>query len=81
MSLFCNDINVDVKRWVRQGGAISPKLFTAPLENVVRTLERDNMKVRIDDQQLYHLRFADDIVSIAPIVSHAERMLSDYDEA
>ncbi|KAE9417833.1 hypothetical protein Angca_009674, partial [Angiostrongylus cantonensis] len=36
---FYNDINVDVKRGVRQGDTISPKLFTAILQNVMRTLE------------------------------------------
>ncbi|KAE9412324.1 hypothetical protein Angca_003855, partial [Angiostrongylus cantonensis] len=42
ISPFYNDINVDVKRGVRQGDTISPKLFTATLQNVMRTLERDN---------------------------------------
>ncbi|KAE9413032.1 hypothetical protein Angca_006282, partial [Angiostrongylus cantonensis] len=36
---FYNDINVDVKRGVKQGDTISPKLFTATLQNVMRTLE------------------------------------------
>ncbi|KAE9413090.1 hypothetical protein Angca_004653, partial [Angiostrongylus cantonensis] len=36
---FYNDISIDVKRGVRQGDTISPKLFTATLLNVVRTLE------------------------------------------
>ncbi|KAE9412750.1 hypothetical protein Angca_007902, partial [Angiostrongylus cantonensis] len=39
ISPFYNDINVDVKRGVRQGYTISPKLFTATLQNVMRTLE------------------------------------------
>ncbi|KAE9421479.1 hypothetical protein Angca_002220, partial [Angiostrongylus cantonensis] len=39
ISPFYNDINVDVKRGVRQGDTISPKLFTATLQNVMRTLE------------------------------------------
>uniref|UniRef100_A0A0K0DAI6 Reverse transcriptase domain-containing protein n=1 Tax=Angiostrongylus cantonensis TaxID=6313 RepID=A0A0K0DAI6_ANGCA len=34
MSPFYNYINVDVKRGVRQCDTISPKLFTATLENV-----------------------------------------------
>uniref|UniRef100_A0A0K0D7V0 Reverse transcriptase domain-containing protein n=1 Tax=Angiostrongylus cantonensis TaxID=6313 RepID=A0A0K0D7V0_ANGCA len=43
ISPFYNDVNVDVKRGVRQGDTISPKLFTATLQNVMRTLEWDNM--------------------------------------
>ncbi|KAE9413932.1 hypothetical protein Angca_009160, partial [Angiostrongylus cantonensis] len=39
ISPFYNDINVVVKRGVRQGDAISPKLFTAILQNVVGTLQ------------------------------------------
>ncbi|KAE9412468.1 hypothetical protein Angca_010158, partial [Angiostrongylus cantonensis] len=39
ISPFYNDINVDVKRGVRQGDTISPKLFTATLQNVMRTLK------------------------------------------
>ncbi|KAE9414744.1 hypothetical protein Angca_006938, partial [Angiostrongylus cantonensis] len=39
ISPFYNDINVNVKRGVRQGDTISPKLFTATLQNVMRTLE------------------------------------------
>ncbi|KAE9415017.1 hypothetical protein Angca_009324, partial [Angiostrongylus cantonensis] len=34
ISPFYNDINVNVKRGVRQGDTISPKLFTATLQNV-----------------------------------------------
>ncbi|KAE9416392.1 hypothetical protein Angca_007532, partial [Angiostrongylus cantonensis] len=39
ISPFYNDINVDVKTGVSQGDTISPKLFTATLQNVMRTLE------------------------------------------
>ncbi|KAE9421088.1 hypothetical protein Angca_008802, partial [Angiostrongylus cantonensis] len=66
---------------VRQGDTISPKLFTATLQNVMRTLEWDNMGVKIDGQLLYHLCFADDIALITPDISQAERMLADFDKA
>ncbi|KAE9419614.1 hypothetical protein Angca_009749, partial [Angiostrongylus cantonensis] len=36
ISPFNNDINVDVKRGVRQGDTISPKLFTATLQNIMK---------------------------------------------
>ncbi|VDM52337.1 unnamed protein product [Angiostrongylus costaricensis] len=45
----------------------------------MRTLEWDGVKV--DDRQLYHLRFADDIVLITPDISQAERVLPDFDTA
>ncbi|KAE9413998.1 hypothetical protein Angca_006151, partial [Angiostrongylus cantonensis] len=81
ISPFCNDINVDDKRGVKQGDTISPKLFTATLEDVMRTLEWENMRVEIDGRQIHHLRFADDIVLVTPDVSQAERMLADFDKA
>ncbi|VDM54244.1 unnamed protein product [Angiostrongylus costaricensis] len=71
VSLFYNDINIDVKRGVRQGGSISPKLFTATLQNVMQTLEWDNMGMKIDDWQLRHLHFADDIALITPNIGQA----------
>uniref|UniRef100_A0A0K0D769 Reverse transcriptase domain-containing protein n=1 Tax=Angiostrongylus cantonensis TaxID=6313 RepID=A0A0K0D769_ANGCA len=78
---FYNDVNVDVKRGVRQGDTISPKLFTTTLQNVMRTLEWDNMGVKIDGGKLHHLRFPDVIVLITSDISQAKRMLADFDKA
>uniref|UniRef100_A0A0K0DJW8 Reverse transcriptase domain-containing protein n=1 Tax=Angiostrongylus cantonensis TaxID=6313 RepID=A0A0K0DJW8_ANGCA len=78
---FYSDINVYVKRGGRRGDTISPKLFTATLHSVMRTLEWDNMGVKIDGRQIHHLRFAGDIVLITPDISQAERMLADFDKA
>uniref|UniRef100_A0A0K0DHQ8 Reverse transcriptase domain-containing protein n=1 Tax=Angiostrongylus cantonensis TaxID=6313 RepID=A0A0K0DHQ8_ANGCA len=81
ISPFYNDINVDVKRGVRQGDTISPKLFTTTLQNVMRTLEWDNMGVKVDGRQIHHLRFTDDIILVTPDIGQAERMLADFDKA
>ncbi|WKY03173.1 hypothetical protein Q1695_016459 [Nippostrongylus brasiliensis] len=78
---FYNNIRINVKRGVRQGDTISPKLFNASLENIMRTLEWDDMVVKIDGRQLHHLRIADDIVLITPSITQAERMLADFDHA
>uniref|UniRef100_A0A0K0DKJ3 Reverse transcriptase domain-containing protein n=1 Tax=Angiostrongylus cantonensis TaxID=6313 RepID=A0A0K0DKJ3_ANGCA len=64
-----------------QGDTISSKLFTAALKNVIRTLEWDNMGVKIDGHQLRYLHFADDIILITTNISQAERMLADIDKA
>ncbi|KAK6735469.1 hypothetical protein RB195_018590 [Necator americanus] len=77
---FYKNIIIDVKRGVRQGDTISPKIFTATLENAMRKLERDNMGVKVDGRQLHHLRYADDIVLMSPSISQAERMLTEFDE-
>ncbi|EYB94448.1 hypothetical protein Y032_0171g296 [Ancylostoma ceylanicum] len=81
ISPFYDDITIDVRRGVRQSDTVSPKLFTATLEDVMRRLEWDNMGVRVDGRLLHHLRFADDIVLITPSISQAERMLADFDDA
>uniref|UniRef100_A0A0K0CV01 Reverse transcriptase domain-containing protein n=1 Tax=Angiostrongylus cantonensis TaxID=6313 RepID=A0A0K0CV01_ANGCA len=47
----------------------------------MRTLEWDNMRVKIDGRQIHYVRFADDIVLITPDISQAERMLADFDKA
>ncbi|KAK6765596.1 hypothetical protein RB195_025483 [Necator americanus] len=74
------NIIIDVKRGVRQGDTISPKIFTTTLENAMRKLEWDDMGVKVDGRQLHHLRFADDIVLVTPSISQAERMLTEFDE-
>ena len=81
ISPFYEEIKIDVKRGVRQGDTISPKLFTTALEDAMRGLEWDNDGVKIDGRQLHHLRFADDIVLITSSISQAERMLADFDNA
>ncbi|KAK6755622.1 hypothetical protein RB195_014163 [Necator americanus] len=80
ISSFCKNITTGVKREVRQGDTISPKIFTATLENAMRKLEWDDMGVKVDDRQIHHLRFADDIVLMTPSISQAERMLTEFDE-
>ncbi|KAK6741670.1 hypothetical protein RB195_009504 [Necator americanus] len=62
ISPFYKNIIIDVKRELKQGDTISPKIFTATLENAMRKLEWDDMGVKADGRQLHHLRFADDIV-------------------
>ena len=66
---FYKDIIIDVKWGVRQGDTISPKLFIATLEYVMRKLEWDHMGVKVDGRQLHHLRFVDDIVLITSNIS------------
>ncbi|EYC21583.1 hypothetical protein Y032_0019g3909 [Ancylostoma ceylanicum] len=59
---------------------MSPKLFTATLEDVMRRLEWDNMGVRVEGRLLHHLCFADDIVLITPSITLAERKLAGFDD-
>lgn len=70
-----------VRRGVRQGDPISPKLFPAVLETVFRSLEWNNKGVKIDGEFLSHLRFADDIVVFAKKAKHLETMINELSMA
>lgn len=52
----------DIKRGVRQGDVISPKLFTTLLEYMFKQTNFSDMGINIDGEKLNHLRFADDIL-------------------
>ena len=47
---------VRIKRGVRQGDTVSPKLFTATLESIFRMLNWGNKGVKIDGEFLSNLR-------------------------
>ncbi len=49
---------IRIKRGVRQGDTISPKLFMATLESIFRKLNWENKGVTIDGEFLNNLRLA-----------------------
>lgn len=69
-----------IKRGVRQGDPVSPKLFTALLEYTFRRLNWDSIGLNINGEQLNHLRFADDIVLLSESHEELQFMLSTLDE-
>ncbi|CAK1600454.1 unnamed protein product [Parnassius mnemosyne] len=56
---------IQLQRGVRQGDVISPKLFTAALEDVFKLLDWKGYGININGEYITHLRFADDIVLMA----------------
>nr|CDJ86928.1 endonuclease-reverse transcriptase [Haemonchus contortus] len=52
ISPFYKEVIVNVKRGVRQGDTISPKLFSAALENRMRHLEWEDLGVKVDGRNL-----------------------------
>ena len=53
-----------IKRRVRQGDPMSPKLFSAVLEQVFRCFDWNKYRLNVNGVQLNHLRFADDLILI-----------------
>jgi hypothetical protein len=72
---------VEIKRGVRQGDTISPKLFTLALENIFKTLSWEHKGIKIDGIYLNHLRFADDIVIISEDLKELNDMIKQLHDA
>uniref|UniRef100_A0A8R1E8A4 Reverse transcriptase domain-containing protein n=1 Tax=Caenorhabditis japonica TaxID=281687 RepID=A0A8R1E8A4_CAEJA len=95
ITLFHKKIEISITRGVRQEDPISPNLFSACLESVFNKMswqhlrgdgddENDKAKllpgIRINGQNLTHLRFADDIVLVASIPKAASLMIQELVE-
>ncbi|XP_072938941.1 uncharacterized protein [Epargyreus clarus] len=72
---------IQVQRGVRQGDVLSPKLFTAALEDVFKLMEWKGFGINIDGEYITHLRFADDIVIMAESLEDLNTMLNDLCDA
>ena len=66
---------IRIKRGVRLGDTISPKLFTATLESIFRRLNWENKGVKIDGEFLSNLRFADDIFLCTETPQELQQMI------
>lgn len=54
-----------IKKGVRQGDPLSPKLFSATLESVFRQLDWTNYGIKVNGALFNHLRFADDLIILS----------------
>ncbi|XP_050312881.1 uncharacterized protein LOC126747946 [Anthonomus grandis grandis] len=68
---------MQIKRGVRQGDTISPKLFTLALEGVFKTLDWNERGIKIDGKHLSLLRFADDIILFSQNIIELQEMLAE----
>lgn len=73
--------DINIQRGVRQGDPLSPKLFTAVLEEVFRKFDWSNNGLNINGEKLTHLRFADDIVVFASTARELQQMLVELNTA
>ena len=67
---------VRIDRGVRQGDTMSPKMFTAAMEDIFRKLPLDERGFNVDGEKLTDLRFADDVALIANSVADMEVQLN-----
>ena len=71
---------IRIRRGVRQGDTISPKLFTATLDSIFRRLNWENNGVKIDGEFLSNLRFADDIFLSTETPQELQQMLQELSD-
>ena len=64
-----------IERGVRQGDPISPKLFTAVIEEIFKKAELDK-GINIDGERLQNLRFADDVALVTKTTKEMEEHLN-----
>lgn len=69
-----------IERGVRQGDPISPKLFTAVLENIFRNINWEKNGININGENLNHLRFADDLVLFSECPEKLQHMLQELSD-
>ena len=78
LKLHRDSDKIKLQRGVRQGDNISPKLFTACLQDaIINKINWEDKGINIDGEHLSHLIFADDIVLVAKSPEELESMLSD----
>ncbi|GMT28689.1 hypothetical protein PFISCL1PPCAC_19986 [Pristionchus fissidentatus] len=58
-------VPVSVKRGVRQGDTLSPRLFNAVLRSAMDDIDWETCGIRIDGRHLSHLEYADDVALVA----------------
>ena len=66
-----------IRRVVRQGDTITPKLFMATLERIFRRLNWENKGVMLDGECLTNFRFADDIFLFTETPRELQHMLQE----
>ena len=79
ITLFDKQIRIPVGRGVKQGDTISPKLFSACLETVMRRLNQTK-GIKIDGENINHLRFADDVVLLGESIDGPRQMLRELEK-
>ena len=71
---------INIERGVRQRDTISPKIFTAAMEDIFKKLNLQERGLNVDGEKLTDLRFADDVALIATTVKDLELQLNELNK-
>ncbi|KAK6744367.1 hypothetical protein RB195_011209 [Necator americanus] len=74
-------LNIPIGKEVRQGDTILPKLLTAALQWIMKSLSWEENGIRVNGRFLSNLGFADDIVLFTSSTNEAETMFNELNEA
>ena len=66
---------IPILRGMRQGDSVSPKLFTATIQEVFKTAQLEEKGINIDGEKLSNLTFADDVALTTEDVKDMEHQL------
>ena len=72
--------SIEILRGVKQGDPMSPKLFTAALEEAFRNIDWSDKGILVDGEYLNYLRFADDILILSHTPEELQEMIHDLAE-
>ena len=71
---------IPILRGMRQGDPISPKLFTATTQEVLKNAQLEEKGINIDGEKLSNLMFADDVALTTEDVRDMEHQLTTMNE-
>ena len=67
---------IPILRGMRQADPISPKLFTATIQEVLKNAQLEEKRINIDGEKWSNLRFADDVALTTEDVKDIEHQLN-----
>ncbi|EPB66174.1 hypothetical protein ANCCEY_14734, partial [Ancylostoma ceylanicum] len=73
--VILNRIEITIRRGIKQGDTLSPKLFNATLQMVLDSIEWEECGLRIGGKTLSSLEYADDVALLASSRPMLEKMI------
>ena len=73
-------VEVESNRGLRQGCTLSPLLFILFMEEFIRRIKKLNLGIKIGEEKLGTLLFADDIILLAESKEDLDKMLKEVEK-